>query len=140
MPYDRATLLQLSNGRLAEARVLADANQPSGAYYLAGYAIECALKAKIAGRFRANEIPDRGLTNSVYTHDLTTLLKLAGLEAELEDAIETAPALRQRWAIAKKWSEQSRYAVWTPEDALGMIDAVAGNADEEGLLSWLTNR
>jgi hypothetical protein len=48
MSQDRATFQQLAELRLAEARALHAEGLYSGAYYLAGYAIECALKAKIA--------------------------------------------------------------------------------------------
>jgi hypothetical protein len=134
MAFERAALQRISEIRLAEAKLLAGASQPGGAYYLAGYAIECALKARIASRFREGEIPDRALVNSIYTHELTALLRLAGLESELEDAIEINIELGQRWAIVKKWSEQARYAIWTDDDASSMIDAI------EGMLAWLTKR
>jgi len=140
MAYERAILQQLAENRLAEAKALITAHLPSGAYYLAGYVLECALKAKIAARFRANEIPDKGLINSVYTHDLTALLRLAGLESDLVDAIENNAALGEKWEVAKKWSEQARYAVWTEGDASAMIDAVEGRNGAEGLFQWLNNR
>lgn len=41
---DRKDLQSLSRWRLLEAKALLGANLPSGAYYLAGYAVECALK------------------------------------------------------------------------------------------------
>jgi len=78
--YDRATFQRLAELRLSEAKLLAQQGYPSGAYYLTGYAIECALKARIAGQFRANEIPDKGFINRIYTHNLTELLELAGLK------------------------------------------------------------
>jgi hypothetical protein len=140
MPFSRNILQSLARHRLDEAKVLAQAELPSGAYYLAGYAIECALKAIIAARFREDEIPDKALINSIYTHDLTALLRLAGLESELEDAIEADPELGRRWAIVKKWSEQARYSISSKEDALAMIDAIEGGTGAEGLLIWLTNR
>jgi len=59
MSQDRATFQKLAEARLAEATLLLASGLPSGAYYLAGYAIECALKAIIAAQFRASEIPDR---------------------------------------------------------------------------------
>jgi hypothetical protein len=139
MPYDRGTLRRLAESRLAEAKTLAQAGCPSGAYYLAGYAIECALKSRIAERFREGEIPDRTLVNSVYTHDLPALLRLAGLESQLKDAAEADTGLARRWAVIEKWSEQARYAIWTAEDASAMIDAIEGRPGAEGLLSWLTS-
>ena len=39
---------ELATLRLAEAKALLDAGLPDGAYYLAGYAVECGLKACIA--------------------------------------------------------------------------------------------
>lgn len=78
MAQDRATFQQLAEERLAEATLLLAQGYPSGAYYLAGYAVECALKASIATRFKADEIPDKSLVNSVYTHKLIELLRLSG--------------------------------------------------------------
>jgi hypothetical protein len=74
---ERATFQRLAQLRIDEAKILFGQRQPSGTYYLAGYAIECALKAIIAKQFRADEIPDKSLVNRVYTHDLPELLRLA---------------------------------------------------------------
>jgi HEPN domain-containing protein len=84
MSQDRATFQQLAEMRLAEARLLLDNGLSSGAYYLAGYAIECALKAVIAKDFRENEIPDLKYVRDVHTHDLSALLRLAELEEKLD--------------------------------------------------------
>ena len=40
MAQDRATFQLIAEIRLAEARVLLETGHPSGAYFLAGYAIE----------------------------------------------------------------------------------------------------
>jgi HEPN domain-containing protein len=45
---NRADLQQLAELRITEAKVLLDNGFYAGAYYLAGYAVECALKACIA--------------------------------------------------------------------------------------------
>jgi len=140
MPYDRETLRRIARTRLVEARCLRDADEPSGAYYLAGYAVECALKARIAGEFRENEIPERKFLNDIYTHDLTTLVDLAGLKSELETAMQADVGLQQKWAVIRKWSEQARYRIWTKGEASAMIVAVGGDINEEGLFQWLTGR
>ena len=44
-----------------------------GAYYLAGYAIECALKACIAKATRRYDFPDRKKVDASHTHDLREL-------------------------------------------------------------------
>jgi len=42
---NRPQLHQLAEDRVLDAKALLDAGRWSGAYYLAGYAIECGLKA-----------------------------------------------------------------------------------------------
>jgi HEPN domain-containing protein len=137
MAADRAHFQRLAELRLAEAKILAREGLFSGAYYLAGYAIECALKARIAAQFRENEIPDKNLVNRIYTHDLAELFRLAGLEAELDVARKNDAALNRRWSVIKNWNEQSRYGLWTDEQAEAMIDAIDGAA---GLFQWLSAR
>jgi HEPN domain-containing protein len=129
MSQDRATFQQLPEARLVEARLLLAHGHPSGAYYLAGYAIECALKAVIAAGFRANEIPDKPRVNSIYTHNLKDLLNLADLKGPLEDDMNENSELRESWATISKWSEHARYQVWTSDAAAIMLEAV-GAADK----------
>jgi len=140
MANDRALFQQLAGLRLEEAKLLSRGNQPSGAYYLAGYAVECALKARIAAQFRENVIPDKNLVNRVYTHDLAELVRLAGLEAELDIARQHDAELDRRWSIVKNWNEQARYSIWTDEQAAAIIDAIDGAAGVGGLFEWLSAR
>jgi HEPN domain-containing protein len=140
MANERAVFQQLALLRLDEAKGLLRNNQPSGAYYLAGYTIECALKAIIAKQFRADEIPDKTLVNRIYTHDLSDLLRLAGLESELDVARRGDSELDRRWSNAKNWSEQARYATWTDEQAKAIIDAIDGDGKTGGLFQWLSAR
>jgi HEPN domain-containing protein len=65
--------------RLKEARVLLKSGCWEGAYYLGGYAAECALKACIAKQTARHDFPDKARTNASYTHDLEELLRLAKL-------------------------------------------------------------
>jgi HEPN domain len=138
MSQDRATFQQLAEQRLTEARLLLANGLPSGAYYLAGYAIECALKSVIAAGFRANEIPDKSRVNNVYTHNLKDLLNLAGLKGPLEDDMSESSGLRESWATISKWSEHARYNIWTADAAAAMLEAVG--AADKGLLQWLQKR
>jgi hypothetical protein len=119
---------------------LARERQFSGAYYVAGYAIECSLKALIAAQFRENEIPDKRLVDKIYTHDLAALLSLAGLEKPLETDRQNDLELDRRWSIVKNWSEQARYAIWTEEQAVAIIDAIDGDGRIGGLFQWLSAR
>jgi HEPN domain-containing protein len=140
MASERALLQQLAKLRLDEAKLLAREKQFSGAYYVAGYAIECALKARIAALFRENEIPDKNLVNKVYTHDLAALLNIAGLEKPLEAERQNDSELDRRWSIVKNWTEQARYSIWTEEPATAIIDAIDGDGKSGGLFQWLSAR
>jgi HEPN domain-containing protein len=136
MSQDRAAFQQLAELRLAEAKLLLENELPSGAYYLAGYAIECALKAIIAKDFRADEIPDLKYVRDIHTHDLSALLRLAELEEELDAAKKADPELFQSWTTIKTWSETARYKVWTEADASAILAGIGG---DKGLLQWLRN-
>jgi HEPN domain-containing protein len=68
----RSDFQELAALRLKEARLLLKANCPEGAYYLAGYAAECALKACIARRTERFEFPDLKIAQeswgTIYLH------------------------------------------------------------------------
>jgi len=51
-------LYRLTAARLEDARILLHQNRAQAAYYLAGYAVECALKACIARKTALHEFPD----------------------------------------------------------------------------------
>jgi HEPN domain-containing protein len=112
----------LANLRIREAQVLFRTREYSGAYYLAGYSIECALKACIAKKFMKHEFPDRKTVLESYTHDLIKLAKLAGLESELEG--DTDQSLKKNWDLARGWSEESRYRVIEQPASKEMINAI----------------
>jgi HEPN domain-containing protein len=137
MSKDRDTFRQLAELRLTEAKLLYANGLASGAYYLAGYAVECALKAVIAAGFRANEIPDKSRVNNIYTHNLKDLLNLAGLKSPLENDMNEVSELRESWVTISKWSEHARYEVWTSDAATTMLEAVGA---DKGLLQWLLKR
>ena len=60
----------LSETRLQDAILLLESGRASSAYYLAGYAVELALKACIAKSFHPNAIPDKAFVNEIYTQQL----------------------------------------------------------------------
>jgi hypothetical protein len=81
MPMNRTDLKLLADDRVADARTLLAATRWSAAYYLLGYAVECALKACVASQFRQDEVPDKKIVLDFYTHDLEKLLSISGLKA-----------------------------------------------------------
>lgn len=105
-----------------------------GAYYLAGYAIECALKACIAKKTRRHEFPrDRKYAEKVYTHDLQALFKEAGLNELLDRDIKINKALGTNWNTVKVWSEQSRYET----SGLKGKDIYLAITGADGVLPWI---
>ncbi len=122
--------------RLREARVLLENGCFQGAYYLLGYAVEAALKACIAGRVRENDFPDRKLAMDSHTHDLRSLVKVAGLEVELGKRLRTDPAFSHKWWILIEWKVDSRYACGTGERAArDLYGAVTDPVS--GVLPWV---
>ena len=108
---------------------------PDGAYYLAGYAVECALKACIAKATVRHDFPDKKKVDDSYTHSLEKLLKLANLEEGWSERTRTDPVFRGSWELAQAWSEQSRYRRYDLEAAKGFLNAV-GNK-RHGVIAWI---
>lgn len=132
---DRKDLQALSKIRAREAKALLDAGLYDGAYYLAGYAVECALKACIAKATQKHEFPDKDRVNKSYTHKLDHLIELAGLEKSHAGLIKSDPRFRKYWEIVRSWSEESRYQRPDPENARALVEAIMKRRD--GILSWL---
>jgi HEPN domain-containing protein len=135
---NRADLQKLSNMRIREAKILFAAGEYSGAYYLAGYAVECALKACIAKGVQRYDFPDKSLAHKSYVHVLGDLAKLADPNSELAIATRANPKLEASWNLAKSWTEQSRYSIRTKNEAEAIIDAIARRND--GVLAWIKRR
>jgi hypothetical protein len=135
---NRADLQRLSNSRLREARILFAAGEYSGAYYLAGYSIECALKACFAKTVKRFDFPERDRAGKIFTHRLLDLARIAGLEVEISVATKANRRLGGGWLLVCNWTEESRYATWTRDDAEAIIDAIAKTRD--GVLPWIKQR
>ena len=118
--------------RLFDARVLLDASRYQGAMYLAGYAVECSLKAKLMRIFQCpnllkleSKLGDRkGIVDgaSVYTHQLEILLRFT----------QSKPRLRQnseKWRdflLVNQWIPAWRYSpdLGSHKEALSFLTAV----------------
>jgi len=136
---NRAELQQLAEDRLLDAQALLAARRWSGAYYVAGYAVECALKACVLHHVQKTGMifRDRKYLRSLedcWTHELDKLVGLAGLTVELGLAIAANPTLGGYWGIAKDWTETSRYQQRTETEARLLHEAIAHDPDE--VLRW----
>ena len=125
----------LSRVRAKEAQALLSLGLHDGAYYLAGYAVECALKACIAKGTRRFEFPDKRRVDSSYTHDLELLMRLANLDESYKERIKGDPEFKANWGTVEAWDEQSRYERHSGEKARKLVDAVFNR--RHGVLAWV---
>lgn len=124
--------------RVQESKILLKAAQYPGAYYLIGYAIECALKACVAKQVKRHDFPDKKVANEAFTHDLEKLVKVAGLWPEFDKDRKTNPNLDLNWAVVKDWSESVRYDVGiTSAQANDLFTACT---EKDGILPWVKKK
>jgi HEPN domain-containing protein len=135
----RKDFQDLAEERIKDAEALLAAGRFSAARYFAGLAVECGLKARIAGQTKEHEFPDKERAAKVFTHSLDALLKLADLVPELESRINGNPAFETNWIRIKKWKIEWRY-----ESPVGLAEStefVQSVADAtDGILPWLRTR
>jgi HEPN domain-containing protein len=132
---DRRDLQELSKVRLKEAKALLEVGFYDGAYYLAGYAVECALKACIAKDTRRHQFPDKKKVDQSYSHVLLELITAAGLKDEHLARKKGDPDFETNWDIVNFWSEQSRYRKNSQESAQAIVAAI-GNR-RHGVITWI---
>jgi HEPN domain-containing protein len=130
-----------SRHRLDDARALFNGVRWRGSMYLAGYAIECLLKAKLMRMFgchtlsdledelrRRNVLPANA---TVFSHQLEPLMGLA-------QSLQRLKHDRELWAVfnmVNRWVPAWRYSpdLSNKDDAGDFLEAV------EQLLKWIEN-
>jgi hypothetical protein len=135
---NRADFQKLANDRIADARALLAAKRWAAAYYLAGYAVECGLKACILARVAVSAeviFDDRRYSEKCWSHNLIQLVDLAALKTRLEAAMAANPGLEDNWDTVKEWSESSRYARMSKTKAKDLYNAITDKKD--GVFPWI---
>jgi len=115
-------LRAIARARLRDAQVLLKAKRFDGAFYLSGYAVELALKARICRTLKWPGFPQSGREfedfRSLRTHSLEVLLKFSGVE-------ERVTARRAaEWSVVAEWDPEKRYqavGVLKPLEAEQMV-------------------
>jgi hypothetical protein len=136
---NRTDLQLLAAARVADADVLLAAQRWPAAYYLLGYAVECALKACTARQFRQDEVPDKSLVNDFYTHRLDKLLHISRLTQAHEARVAADPRFKHNWNTVRDWTEASRYDHLTTETKARSMH-VAVTDPTNGILPWLSTQ
>lgn len=131
---NRLEFQSLAVERLADADALLKAGRHACAYYISGYAIECALKACIAKKTNQDDFPPREAAR-YYVHDIPKLLDSAGLGLAFEQEAEQDAIFGTNWGTVKDWSEETRYQNRGQGQAEEILAAI--NDPQHGVLQWL---
>jgi hypothetical protein len=124
---NRNDLKGLARARLRESRALLESGEYSGAYYLAGYVVECALKACIAKQTLRHDFPNKERANTSWSHSLIGLIQVAGLQTALDAERKADPQFDANWGVVKDWKTDTRYASKDQTQAEGLVRAISDN-------------
>lgn len=133
---NRSDFQQLADLHLQHAKALLDARLHSGAYYISGYVVECALKACICAKTNQFDFyPHPREAQKAWSHNFDELIRLSGLKADLERGRLNDNTLDVNWTIVDNWSEDSRYETHLQQEADDLYAAVAD--PEHGVLACI---
>jgi HEPN domain-containing protein len=137
MRLNRSDFQKLAEMRIDDAKALLNQGKWAAAYYLAGYAVECGLKACIIATLKkSDDWPEKQFSVRCYNHNLNELLELAGLKDIQEAEAKADAAFDKFWSFAKDWQFDSRYEHATTEnDAKRMYQAITDPT--HGVLQWI---
>jgi hypothetical protein len=118
-------LRAIARARFRDADVLLRAKRFDGAWYLCGYAVELALKARICRTLKWPGFPGsrhefEGL-QLVKAHDLDILLQFSGIA----DRVKTKHMAE--WSVVRLWNPEKRYQanrLATEQEAGNMVKCV----------------
>lgn len=129
----------LAVSRLEEARVLLESKLWTGAYYMTGLAVECALKSCLASSVKEYDFPDKRFVNDMYDHNLEKLLKLNGaLWAALGTDMKANASLSVNWSTMRDWDDGKRYDIVEEPEARALYEAAT--AWGSGVMEWIKGR
>jgi hypothetical protein len=136
---NRDTLRTLAASRLEEARLLLDNGLWTGAYYMTGLAVECALKSCLAGAVKEHDFPDKDFVRDMYVHNLEKLFKLNGaLWAAFQADMKSDSRLFVNWSTVKDWDDGKRYDIVEEPEAVGLYEASTDSG--LGVIEWVRGR
>ena len=135
--YKRADLRANAQAKIDDAVILFQNRRFSNAYYLAGYAVEIALKACVAAKITAETIPDKSIINNIFNHKFSTLIGLAGLATELKEQQDRDAGFSANWAVVSEWEPDTRYESTDVTSAQQIISAITD--PKSGVLQWIKN-
>ena len=142
-------ILDIALSRLKESELLLQFGFYDGAFYLAGYRVELALKAQICqllnlpnlfgdGDDKHPDLKDSDI-KPFKTHNLKTLLLFSGKGQTFSIDKRKNKELGRNWNIvSNEWTEKCRYlpcGTKQKSDTLTLINAI--NHPQNGILTWI---
>jgi hypothetical protein len=140
---NQAELRILAEERIKDAKALLDGQRWAFAYYVAGYAVECALKSCLLARMIHTGwvFQDKANIKDCLTHDFGELIKLAGLKPELDAQLAASASAGGEfvgyWGTVSLWQVTSRYLAKSQVEAEALYEAITH--DPHGVLKWVRN-
>jgi hypothetical protein len=134
---NQALLRQMAEERILDADVLRAAGRWAYAYYVSGYAVECALKSCVLAQMihTGGVFANRKFAEECFTHEFGVLVKLAGLTPSLNAELAANPVFVGFWGTAIQWKETSRYGQKTMLEADALYLAITDNTN--GVMRWI---
>jgi hypothetical protein len=136
---NQADLRSLAQDRVMDADALIKGGRWSFAYYVAGYAVECALKSCLLARMVHTGwvFQEKAKIDECLTHDFGKLINLAGLTPELNAQLASNPIFVGNWGTTTQWKVTDRYSSKTEAQARALFAAITD--DPDGVLKWIMN-
>jgi HEPN domain len=140
---NQAELQRMAEERILDAKALFDAGRFEFAYYAAGYAAECALKSCLLARMIHTGwvFEEKWKAQDCLSHDLTELIRLAGLITELNDKQRASAAsggeFGTNWGTVMQWKVASRYESKSEAETRELLAALTDPT--HGVLQWIRN-
>jgi hypothetical protein len=136
---NREALQVFATSRVEEAGVLLQHKHWTGAYYLAGLGVECALKACLARAVQQHDFPDLDFIKNAYTHKLEKLAKLdVKIWAQLNSELSVNVSFASNWATVRQWNDEKRYGVVEGPEAQSLYTATTEPVS--GVMEWIRRR
>ncbi len=140
---NQAELQLQAEERIKDASALIKEQRWSFAYYVAGYAVECALKSAVLQRMTltGSVFKDKKFAEKCFTHKFEDLVDLAGLRNELHARFAVSTAANDgfvaNWGVACAWTESSRYEFKAESEARALYNTITDAT--AGVLPWIKN-
>lgn len=134
----------MAQERIKDAKALIDGGRWEFTYYVAGYAVECALKSCVLARMiHTGWVFNESVKNvaDCRTHDFQKLVGIAGilgdLNARLKESAISSDGFVDNWQTVVAWTTTSRYEAKSQAEARKLYDAISTEPD--GVMKWIRN-